>query len=300
MMRNRFFLPFIFLGTIAFPACSGDEHTDGDDAANDTLPLKVNESAVKAENVFYYIPSPIETANLLKKAGADYDKDLLNSIDNVSKYTSTAARALNLGVYGADLSFTGIFDQSTESMFYMKCANNLATELRIAGAFGQDMRDRLEANSTNRDSILNIITDAYWDCDAILKENGQENTSALMIAGGWIEGFYLAAVIADKTKNDDVRLRVAEQKLSLETLVGLLEAKKDDKDVADVLKDLRELKVLLDRLPQNTTETQVKDDEKNKSTEIGSTPVGPTITEEQFKAIVARITTIRNGIVNRS
>lgn len=299
MMYNRFFLLLGTCGVLLFPSCS-DNNAEGEGQTDDTLQLKVNTNAVKAENVFYYIPSPIETANLLKKAGADYDKELLNPIENVAKYTSTSARALNLGVYGADLSFTGIFDQSTESMLYMKCANNLASELRIAGAFGQNMRDRLEANSTNRDSILNIITDAYWDCDAILKENGQENTSALMIAGGWVEGFYLAAVIADKTKNGDVRVRVAEQKLSLETLVALLESKKDDKEVAAVLNDLRELKVLLDRLPKNTTETVVKDDEKGKSTEIGAAPGTPTISDEQFKEIVARITAIRTAIVNRS
>lgn len=285
---------------LLFSACSGSDGNGSDSIQDDSSSVKVNETTVKAENVFYYIPSPIETADLLKKAGAEYDKDLLNPIENVSKYTTNSSRALNLGVYGADLSFTGIFDQSTESMFYMKCASNLAGELRISGAFGEATKSRLEANATNRDSILSIISDAYWDCDAILKQNGQQHTSALMIAGGWVEGLYLACKVAEKTKNAELRNRIAEQKLSLDNLVSLMDAKKEDKDVAEVLTELQALKAIFDKLPASSGETNVSTNEKEKVTELGGESTASAMTDAQFSAILSKVSALRNNIVNRT
>ncbi|TND08669.1 MAG: hypothetical protein FD123_1885 [Bacteroidetes bacterium] len=298
MNATFFILPFSAL--ILFASCGNGDEVDGDSATGDTTTMKLNPNSVKAENVFYYIPSPIETADLLKKAGADYDKDLLNPIDNVSKYSSTAARALNLGVYGADLSFTGIFDQSTESMFYMQCASKLAGELRISGAFGENTRDRLEANATNRDSILSIITDSYWDCDAILKQNGQQHTSALMITGGWLEGLYLACKVAETTKNAELRKRIGEQKLSLDNLVALLESKKEDKDVAEILVEIKSLKAIFDKLPNVDGQTSVKTNEKEKTTEIGEDNAAGAMTDQQFTEIFNKVNTLRNNIISRT
>jgi hypothetical protein len=72
----------------------------------------------QAKQIFYAMPSPLETAMLVKSAGAAYDEDLLNSIDNAGNYTTNRSMALNLGIYTCDLSFASLFDQTQTSISY--------------------------------------------------------------------------------------------------------------------------------------------------------------------------------------
>jgi hypothetical protein len=257
---------------------------------------------ISAENVFVYVPSPIETANLLKMAGAKYNKDLLNAPQNNSKYSTTASRALNLGVYGTDLAFAGIFDQHAETMVYMDCTGKLADALHVSAAFDAERHKRLENNMNNRDSVLSIITDSYWDCDALLHENKQQYASALMIAGGWIEGLYLACKVAEETNNNDIRIRIVEQGSSLDKLIILLD-KQDNAEVKTVADDLRDLKKLFDALPeQKHGPTVVTTDTINGITTIGddSAPAPVSLNALEFKGILDQTSKIRNGIINRN
>ncbi|PKP20943.1 MAG: hypothetical protein CVU05_07940 [Bacteroidetes bacterium HGW-Bacteroidetes-21] len=52
----------------------------------------------KAKQVFYSLPSPIETAMLLKRAGAKFNPQFLNKVENLANYTTNRSMALNLGV----------------------------------------------------------------------------------------------------------------------------------------------------------------------------------------------------------
>jgi hypothetical protein len=66
----------------------------------------------KAKKIFYSLPSPLETAMLLKSAGVSYNEMVLNDLDNVEKYSTKRSKALNLGIYTTDLSFSCLFDQA--------------------------------------------------------------------------------------------------------------------------------------------------------------------------------------------
>jgi hypothetical protein len=285
----------VFVCALAFAGCNND---DTSSTVNDTLPEINAANTASAENVFYYIPSPIEMADLLRRAGAGYDKDILNQPENVSRYTSTTSQALNLGIYGADLSFAGIMNQTAETMMFMNCANKLANGLHVSSAFSPSLHDRLEANMSSRDSVLNIITNAYWDCDALLHENNQQYASALMIAGGWIEGLYLACRVAEKTNNNEIRIRIAEQRFSLDKLIDLLNSH-NNADLQALAVDLTELKDIYDKLP-SPPETNAK--EENGITVIGAEDdVKPvSLNALEFKAIYDKVTAIRQKIVTRT
>ena len=283
---------------LAFPSCTGTENTTDDITDGDTLGGDENLKVTKAQNVFYSIPSPIETSSLLQKAGASYNADFLNPIDNVSKYNSTASKALNLGVYGSDLSFTSIFDQTQESMLYLKCTNKLATGLGINGAFGESTISRIEQNMENRDSLLSIISDAFWSSDSYLKDNGRPNTSALIVAGGWIEGLYIATKVAATTKNEEVITRIGEQKLSLENLIGLLESCGKDEAIDPLLADMKDLKASFDKVDIKSSAAEVSTDANSKVTTIGGNS-SVTVSKEQLAEITKKVETVRNKIINQ-
>jgi hypothetical protein len=247
-----------------------------------------------------YVPSPIETAGLLKDAGAKYNSDLLSSPKNVSRYSTTASRALNLGVYGTDLAFAGIFDQHAETMLYMDCTGKLADALHVSAAFDMERSKRLEANMNNRDSVLSIITDTYWDCDALLHENHQAHASALMIAGGWIEGLYLACKVAEETNSNEIRIRIAEQRSSLDKLIVLLDKQKHA-DVEPIVIELKKLKVIYDALPPASVQSPTTTtDPTTGVTTIGDETSIPasSLNALEFNNILNQVSSIRNGIIN--
>ncbi|HET6227392.1 MAG TPA: hypothetical protein VFF27_14000 [Bacteroidia bacterium] len=277
-------------------SCNNSAPSDAEDVAgSDTMQSKEKNS--KAQEVFYSIPSPIETISLLKAAGAKYNAKYLNPIENVSKYTSVTSKALNLGTYGSDLSFTSMFDQTQESMYYLRCANKLASGLGINSAFNESTTNRLESNLQNRDSLLNIISDSYWTTDAYLKDNGQPGVSALIVAGGWIEGLYIGTQIANTTQNKEVITRIGEQKLSLENLIGLLDSyKEDNAGIVAVLNSLNELNAIYNSVAPATKETQTSTDKKNNTTTLDNGSEFA-LTSEKLKGISDKVSQIRNKII---
>lgn len=294
---------FVFaVGALCFAISCGENSTETSDSTDDSTVIDINNQVVSAENVFIYIPSPIQTAELLKQAGAKYDAGLLNAPDNLSRYTSTAALALNMGVYGSDLAFAGIFNQQAEITKYMDCTRKLADGLHVSAAFSDDRKTSLENNINNRDSVLNIITDSYWDCDAMLQDNDQAYASALMIAGGWIEGLYLACRVAESTNSNEIRIRIVEQRSSLDKLIILLD-KQEHSDVVPVADELRELKVIFDKLPKDSDGALKETTDPNTGVSVieAENPTEPrSLNSLEFKQILDKITKIREGIVTRN
>lgn len=279
----------------ALSACGNSSDTDSIADADTAEVNKTKDN--KAQEVFYSIPSPIETIALLKSAGAKYNSNFLNPVENVSHYASVTEKALNLGIYGSDLSYTSMYDQTQESMLFLRCANKLATSLGISGAFDENMTARLEANMQNRDSLLAIISDSYWTTDTYLKENGQPGISGLIIAGGWIEGLYIGTQIATKTKNQALTTRIGEQKLSLENLIALLETyKTDNSGIASVLTDLKELNTVYGNVVSASTETHATTDTNNKITTLENSNTFD-LSVDKLKEITEKAAAIRNKII---
>lgn len=284
------------VATITLAACGGDTppqdtlKTDG--AADSTQAERVR----KTKNIFHNIPSPMETAAVLKKAGAEYDKDILNDVKHVDNYTSASKQALNLGIYGADLSYASVFNNTQESMLYTACAQNLAKRLDVANAFGQETVDRMEANRNDRDSLLNIISETYWEVDAYLKENGRDNVSALMIAGGWVEGLYIATQVCKQHDTPELRQRIADQRIPLGELIELMSTySTDDPAVGGVKGDLDALAALYSAVPAAAASTVTQE---NGVAVIGGGSPPAAVNDEQLKALSEKTTSIRNGYIN--
>jgi len=248
----------------------------------------------KVQNVFQTLPSPLETASIFQHAGANYNAELLNPIANVDNYSTNTQKAINFGVYGADLSYANIFEQTQETMFYMNCTKKLSDALGVSSAFDAATMERLEENINNKDSLMIIINDAFWLADAFLKENGQDNLSALIVTGGWIEGLYIGTKTIDKKNPDEgLMLKIADQKFSLDNLVQLL-ATYDNEEVKQVASKLNNLKAIYDKISEEESETTVE--ETDGVTTIGG---GSSLSydKETIIEITNEIEKIRNKII---
>ncbi len=294
MMKKYIYI--LSLSTIVF-ACGSDHNANSNEDSNTTANVDDEASqkrANKAKMVFYTVPSPYETALIFERSGVGYNIGVLNSIDNVNNYSTNVKQALNFGVYGADLSYANIFDQSQQCMFYMNCAKKLADGLGITSAFDAETIERIEANMNNRDSLMNIINDSYWIADSYLKENEQDFLSALIISGGWIEGLYLGTVTLYRDKpSEELMKSIADQKYSLDNLIGLL-ALYDHSEVVSIKTKLEGLKTIYDKITMKENATSVSNEGEMATIDGGNTL---NFTKENIIEIADNIKTIRNEII---
>lgn len=250
------------LTALLFSSCSQDSGASAIRNTNNTTGDDSAAQVDKVKEIFYTIPSPIEMVSLIKKSGARYDHTILNDVRHLDRYTSAREKAINLGIYGADLSYTSVFNQNQESIIYLSCAKQLADELGVSAAFGEELMERVEMNVENRDSLLHIISETFYVLDSYLKENKRSNISAQIITGGWVEGLYLASkIIEHKGKEEALVDRLIDQKFALQDLIELNKSYNKDGSLDNLLADLNALNDIYSRTAEiNVTADNGPDD----------------------------------------
>lgn len=254
MIKARKHIAFILLltGALSLQFCKNN-NDEADDVEN-TTSGSLDNKQISAQNVFNSIPARAEIIRLISESKIEYNSDYLSNPDNASKYSLENSRALNLGVYGADLSVAGAFDQTQESMIFLKCVNILAKNLGVSTAFDQRMMDRMEASKENRDSTLEIIAQSFKKADDYLKQNNRVGTSSLILAGSWIEGMHASCEIAKNIKSQGIIKTILKQDESLKHLLNMLEASNLGEGGQYILDDLKIIKEGLDEANKKTTE----------------------------------------------
>jgi len=252
-----------------------------------------------AKRIFYSLPSPLETAMLIKNAGAEYDERLLNPVENTPLYITARSRALNLGIYSTDLSYASLFDQTQATLNYIEAAKAMADGLNILDAIDEETMERLENNINNRDVIIDIISETLMNSSSYLKENDLEATAAVVLVGGWMEGLYIATNLVGEgqLKGNKLVERIVDQKLTLGIIMGLLEQYTDDEDARSVMNDVKALKTIFDKITiQQGEVTAVEDPETNVTTLRSESSIQ--ITREVFNELRSRVGKIRSSYIS--
>ena len=219
------------------------------ESASQQIDQQMMEDFNKSKLIFYSLPSPLETAMLIKRSGARYDEEILNPISNVTNYNTNLKMALNLGIYSADLSYTSLFDQTQNTIQYMACAKKMAEGLSIIDAIDENTIKKLEDNMNNRDAVMEIISETFMSSNAYLKENDRPAISVMVLVGGWVEGLYLASSLTNGSMENNKRLvdRIIYQKLSLITVMNLLESHANNEDIQYLHSKMSELKSIFEQ-----------------------------------------------------
>jgi hypothetical protein len=240
-MKKSIYKAFLFGITLVIFSCGGSEKTEEIIAEDEKTIPAIEESKFNAQNVFNTLPDRRMVMRLIEENKIEYDPDLLNDPRAVQKYVIEAMKAVNLGIYGSDLSIASSFDQTQESMVFLKCVNMLAGHLGVNSAFDQRMFERIDANENNKDSILEIVTNAFRKVDEILKYNNRPATSAVILSGCWIEGLYVSCQIAQKVEAENIIKTIIQQKESLRNLIVMLEGVTLEENATFILNDLKSL-----------------------------------------------------------
>jgi len=267
--------------------------------ASGTLDPETQEQLNTAKRIFYSLPSPLETAMLIKNAGAEYDEMLMNPTANTDRYITSKSKALNLGIYSTDLSYASLFDQTQATLNYIDAAKEMADGLNILDAIDEETIQRLEEHINNRDVIIDIISETLMNSSSFLKENGLESTASVVLVGGWVEGLYIATNLVNEYNLEGNKLveRIADQKLSLDIMINLLEESAEDQDAGEVLADIRELKAIFDKITIEQGEvTAVEDPETNITTLKSESSFD--FPQSVFKELKSKVLEIRSSYIS--
>ena len=209
-------------------ACSCRNNNPGQ--GNVTFPVADSVPAGEAErlsdealaDIIQNMASPVEIAAILQGMEIPFTAEYLAPTQGSERLTTNFQKALMLGILGADLGYLNIYEKTGSSVDLLSAIKKLADGLRVGHFFDFETMKRLSASKSNLDSLLFISVNSYNHIDQFLRENDRGSVSALMIAGIWIEGQYMATRVALEHPDEILTDRIGEQKIILGDLLMLL------------------------------------------------------------------------------
>lgn len=291
------FIASSILCLMVFPLTScGDTKTD-DKKKIDKEILDPNSSLnTNFDGKIFSIPSPVQTALLIKQTNLPFNEDLLNPMDNASKYSTEYKRALNLGIYGTDLGYASLYQQKNISLKYLSVVEKMTNELGLEGAFDKKFMSRFESNSDNQDSMMVIVADAFRKADNYLKNSNRKSTSALILTGGWIESLYFACELNKEKRSDKIVERIGEQQQTLNTIIEILKEYNKGGSNDELISDLKDLKFYFDKVSIDYQYAAPKTDAKAKTTTLNHSIVVK-INTDILNQITMKVNDIRENII---
>jgi hypothetical protein len=287
------------VGLLIISSCRQNKNNINKSKIDKGLEVEFDSSSqmIKFGNTLFSLPSPYQLSILIKQIGSPLNTELLNSTNNNPKYTSLFKKSVNLGVYGADLAYLNIYEQSPSVISYFSVIKIMATDLGLTSAFSPTLFERIENNIDNKDSLLFIMSNTYRDVDLYLKENDREREGALVLAGGWVEAMYLLTQLSAETKNDALITRVGESKQPLENLIKILSPYYNEStDIKDIVDDLIELANEFDGVENRYTFKQPETKADLRLTKIHS-ETKVIVSPEVLGKITNKIASIRELII---
>lgn len=283
-----------FLSTMI--SCGGgSSKPSADDVAFEEAEKKI---VTDMDQVIKDLPSPTEVPYLLQATGADFNKDIINSLERLPKYlTNEDESALNLGIYATDMGYLISYKQLETATDYLESSQKLAESLGVASVFSVATVEKFQSNLDNPDSLNKILNQSILDVEDRLESADRVSVAALVLAGSFIEGLYLAIEVIETYPKDvldaDTRNLILEplvkvvldQEKPLLDVIGLMKDLPDDDIINHMINELEILRVLY--------ETDLADVQEKIASNTGDF----VLTESTLSGIRSEVKRIRTDIV---
>jgi hypothetical protein len=236
-------------------------------------------------------------AHLVKQNGIPFNETIINKPENAKRYTTTFKKALNLGVYGTNLSYLNIYERTPQSITYLGVLKRLSEDLNLTPAFDASFFTGVEKNIGSKDSLLVLMSRSYRKADSYLRENDRAELGALILTGGWVESIYVLTRLAKSTSNREIINRIGEQKHPLDNLIEVLTPLYyKSPEYSELIDKFIDLAYEFDGIIYSYSYREPKIDEENKIIYINSQS-RITISEYHLDVISRKVEAIRTMIV---
>ncbi|MBL4624857.1 MAG: hypothetical protein JKY42_06925 [Flavobacteriales bacterium] len=184
----------------------------------------------------------------IKASGAPFSAITLNNPLNAESYTTNFRKAINLGIYGTDLGYIGIYEREELFADHLQVIHDLATDLDLAHFINRERLQSMRDNGMLTDSIFALTGDVFRKMDIHLRDHERYSTSLLLMVGSWLEALHIAATVTYNSKfdNETLNIKIGEQKIILEQFIKLLNNFEGEPLFGQLIDNLTQLKLLYD------------------------------------------------------
>lgn len=308
IMKKQLF-SIALIGMFTLTNCSSDEDvSDSIESSLEDAIVEDNtvEDSNDAENqdmlneLVQSMPSPLQISSAIKSSGASYNSEMLNPIGNVETYTDESKKALNIGVYGTDLGYINIYEKQLHVVGYMSALKTIAEDLQVGHFFDLEAISKMSQSMDDMEQLIIESTKSYNEMDAFLRDQGRGKISVLMALGAWVEGLHVLTQVYKQSEDKDLRERIAEQGIVVETVEKLASIYKNDADVNVYLPDLADIKKVYELVSVNEVEGETITEEIDGELVISSTGYTEFVIEDEvLEELITKVEKLRGKIISK-
>jgi len=250
-------LSMLIIGITCFTSCKNS--SDAKQKKKIALEQQKDIEKEIKKNV-YPLPTSADVIKQLTDLEVGYIIGIANPVENTKKYFSSTTRAINLGVYGADLSYASLYNRSQEVINYMDAIRSLSNELNMSKIYDAELYDKIKVNFDNKDELVTVLTDAFNETYGFLYENDQQTHALLVVGGAWVEGMYLTTHVSDAAYQvAGISGVLLDQKKSFELFLELCQPYNTDPKISEFVKNLEPVKKVYEGLTTSLTNQNIID-----------------------------------------
>jgi hypothetical protein len=244
----------VIIMAVVFSSCKGTKKSaEQDQIVSDSLNKTL--LATEVGEVLYPLPTPFEMTKMLNDIGATYSTKNLNSPSKVEKYFKESQKAVNLGIYGADLAYVSTYQQQQDIQVYLNAIKTLADQLGITYDYGKLLSDEYKEKFNNKDSLTKIVTNTIYDTYYYLDQKSNPDMAVTMVTGMWVELMYIGTNISQDSYNYTGLVNIiSKQKASYGKVMELLSGRNANADIKSLETKLQALKPAFDKVEAGLSE----------------------------------------------
>ena len=228
---------------ISFFSCSGCRNNEAKKIQQKVEEQQVKTLGVQIKDNVYPLPSSASVMKMLSDLDVSYQIGITNPADNAKKYLRSNTRAINMGVFGADLSYVTLYNIPQEIIDFLNSIRSLANELNMSKIYDESLYEKIKTNYDNKEELVKILTSAFNDTYIYLSDNEQQALALLVVGGAWIEGMYLTCHVSYAAYQfAGISKNLIEQKKSFELYLDITKPYLSDPNLSDFVNKLEPVK----------------------------------------------------------
>ena len=300
-MKSLFTNLFLMSFVLGVTSCSSSSDENNSPEAVQEFTEELVEEKLN-DNIFYQVPTPNELFAVLKNSNASFNKEILNDVSNSGKYLTKYSKALNFGVYTADLAYATSQGSFEDAASLFDAIKSLSKDLEIENAIDQIIFKRLKFNleNANADSLFYLSNETYYSAFSYLEENGRQDVLGMIVVGGWIEGLNIILNLEPYIEDSEICQRIADQKLTLENLLVFTSNVQNDK-LVDLISDLSKIEEVFNQELENSSDELNDAEVSNLTNEDGVMVFGggesASLSNSQFDQLKSIVMDLRTSII---
>lgn len=246
--------------------------------------------------ILYNLISPVDVASLIDNKIAYFNSSIINPLNQITRYSTSYKMSVNIGIFGADLSYLWVFQQSQQGLSYLSAIQHLTDKMEIPRELVDITMESIENNAQNTDTLITIARNAFSATHQFLVNSGRAESASLILLGGWVESMYIALHMYN-VKDITLASKILTQRYSLESILLLLENDQANQEISKNLMDLKELHQLFLQLEAGFTLNEWVNDTLQKRIILKEQSL-PKIDPATFKKVHEQVSKIRTRLVD--